>query len=141
MTGKEYKLAQDLGAILQRAEPFMLERLEKLMIESPNFQQFSAREIIMLLRSLRDSGHLWDDYMVQQLKKVHEENGKGPGPVEKHIKDLESTVIECHTFIEAVRPQSSLQVRKGRILQKLRNFVRPQETRNDKRANDENSTR
>ena len=92
MTDKkeEYKLPEDIYEILFDQYPSMTELLERQMnsFHRGRNAYFSARQLLLLLKKLRESGLLWRPWFMKKLHEIQQENGK-EGLIEKYVREIE----------------------------------------------------
>lgn len=92
---KRYELPEDLYEILFDQYPSMIEMLEhqKNSFHEGRNAHFSARQVVLLLTKLRESGLLWRPWFLRKLKEIQQENQK-EGLIEKYVRELEDENVE-----------------------------------------------
>ena len=87
---EKYKLPEDLYEILFDQYPSLIELLErqKNSFHGGRNAFFSARQVLLLLTKLRESGLLWRPWFMKKLREIQQENGK-EGIIEKYVGELE----------------------------------------------------
>lgn len=87
---EKYKLPEDLYEVLFDQYPSMVELLEHQMnsFHGGRNAYFSARQILLILTKLRESGLLWRPWFMKRLREMQQEDSK-EGFIEKYIGDLE----------------------------------------------------
>lgn len=92
---ERYKLPEDLYEILFDQYSSLVPFLEHQMnsFHEGKNAYFSARQIILLLTRLRESGLLWRPWFLRKLKEIQQENQK-EGLIEKYVRELEDENVE-----------------------------------------------